>query len=135
MSGADELLLKDIEHLSDIQIQNNGFKTIDGIANLKLALLHRLVTKPGSLAHRPDYGVGINDFQNAVNTIDNQRLIATRIVENFKRDPRVESVESVAIIPNSDPSMVKIHVKVIAVGRQEAIEAKFVPFSEGIQVG
>jgi phage baseplate assembly protein W len=135
MSIADQLLLNDIEHLSDMTTINNGFKTVSGLANLKLALLHRLVTRPGSLAHRPDYGVGISDFQNAVNTLDNQRLIATRIAENFRRDPRVQSVESVSIIPNADPSMVKIHVKVIAIGRQEAIEAVFVPFSEGIQIG
>jgi len=131
---ADEILLKDIKHLSDIKKLNGDIETVSGIENLRLALLHRLVTLKGSLVHRPEYGVGIQKWQNSMNTIDNQRAIASAIVENFERDPRVISVESVEIASNDDPSLVRINVKVIAVGRQEAVELNYMPFIDGIRI-
>lgn len=132
--NVEEVLLKDIKHLSDIQKINGDILTVSGLENLKIALLHRLVTLKGSLIHRPEYGVGIQKWQNALNTIDNQRTIAAAIVENFERDPRVVSVQSVEIASNEDPSLVKINVKVIVVGRQEAVELNYLPFIDGIRI-
>ena len=133
MPTRDDILLRDIKHLSDFEHEDGDINTIEGLENLRLALLHRLVTTPGSLIHRPDYGVGIKEFQNSVNSIDNQRIISNRIEENFKRDPRVAEVSSVSVEANSDPSLVRIVVKVIAIGREE-VDVEFIPFAEGIQI-
>lgn len=129
----NDILLRDLKHLRDLQDENGDLITIEGIENIRLALLHRLVTRPGTLIHRPEYGVGIQDFLNAPNTIDNQRTIATRIAENFARDPRVAEVSAVSVEPNSNPELVRIIVKVRIIGRQEQ-SLEFIPFGQGIQV-
>lgn len=133
----EELLLTDLKFNGDIVLDDDGnVVTVKGLENLKQALLHRLITFPGSLAHRPEYGVGIQEFQNSLNSLDNQRLLANRIVENFRREPRVKEVTSVQVVPNEDPFVFQIVVKVLAIGREEveSLEFTYRSFAEGIQI-
>lgn len=134
MTTTEELLLRDFKHVSDILIEDGDIQTVVGLENLRIALLHRLITIPGTLIHRPQYGVGVGLFQNALNTLDNQRLLATRIVENFGRDNRILEVEAVQVIENEDPSLLQINVKVQIVGREDAQVLEFAPFAEGVQI-
>lgn len=132
MATIEEILLTDIEHDQDF-VREDGtgdLQTISGLENVRQALLRRLMTVPGSLAHRPEYGVGIKLFQNKPFTLEFQRQIANRISEQFVRDTRVEKVSQVAILPDSNnPSMVKIIVSVKIKGYGDA-EFNFVPFGE-----
>jgi phage baseplate assembly protein W len=133
MANLDESLLRDIVHISDLKLSSKGdIDTISGLENVKNALFHRLVTLPGSLAHRPGYGVGISRFQNAVASLSVQREIAGRIQEQFEEDPRVEGVKSVkVIVDDKRPDLVTFIVKVKIRGYGET-EAKFIPFGEGV---
>lgn len=129
MATVDEVFLEDISFGSDLQVSASGdLQAVSGFANIKQQLLHRLLTQPGKLIHRPDYGVGVKDFQNALNSISNQRALALRIEEQFKRDLRVNDVLNVSVDARDDrPELVVIKIKVLLVGLGE-VDLAFKPF-------
>lgn len=93
------------------------FDTISGEENLRASLERRLFTIKGSLAFRPGYGVGVQRFVGAINSLATHRKIANEIAEQFPQDPRVEKVASVKISPDSSNSqMIHVHVEVVRVG-------------------
>lgn len=133
MSNLTDILGTDILHSSDLAAQANGdLATQSGLDNVKNALFHRLMTSPGSLAHRPNYGVGMKDFQNAPGSLTVYRKLAQRIQEQFTLDPRVDEVTGVRITADDqNPSLIVLAVTVKIVGYQES-ELKFTPFTEGV---
>lgn len=103
MSAIDDFYKIDLLHNGDFVAAPNGdFALAKGLVNLKQALFHRLITVPGSLVHRPLYGVGIKLWQNDVGSLARQRDLASRIKEQFEQDERVE--ELTGIIVNSSDS-------------------------------
>lgn len=129
MATIEEVLGRDIAFKGDLVVTATGdLDTISGLANVKEALYRRLVTRPGSLIHRPNYGVGIQDFQNSLSSLEKQRELALRIQEQFTQDPRVQSVEGVRVdFDDLQPDVVKIMVRVKLVGYDE-VTATFIPF-------
>lgn len=133
MANLNDIMLTDVAHVGDILVSATGdMDTITGIANLKNALFHRLITQPGSLVHKPNYGVGVKDFQNALSTLSAQRKLAGRIQEQFELDPRVKKVTGVLVtFDDLHPSIVTITTKVDAVGVGElAMQMK--PFGDSL---
>lgn len=133
MANIEEHLLTDIAHDKDLKRAADGdLDKISGLANLKSALLRRLVTTPGALAHRPNYGVGIKDFQNAPNSLDNQRSLALRVKEQFEQDFRVKEVTGLRFdTEDDDPSKTVVVVKVKVAGYEE-VELGFQNIEERI---
>lgn len=133
MATIEEQYLTDIAHKKDFLVAADGdLQTITGVENAKQALIRRLMTQQGSLVHRPDYGVGIKDFQNAVNSIENQRRLALRIQEQFLRDFRVEEFIGMRVTQSQTvPSQVTIFFKVKLRGFGE-VEVDFKPFGETV---
>lgn len=133
MANINEVLGKDLAFTTDLVRSPTGdLDTIEGVANVKQALMHRLMTQPGSLIHRPLYGVGIKDFQGAPSSLAVLRQLAQRIQEQFLEDPRVESVEGVRIKREDDrPELVFVIVRVKIVGYGET-EVKSIPLGEVI---
>lgn len=133
MANLDEVLGTDIIHRSDLQRAATGdLATVSGMDNLRIALFHRLVTVPGTIVHRPSYGVGIKRYQNAVASLANQRKIALDIQANFLAEDRLTGVKSVSFEVNEkNPAMTKLIVKadVAGLGAQEFV---FTPFGEGV---
>lgn len=127
-----ELYLTDKSHYGDyVPTPGGDLATDSGVTNLRNALFRRLVTSPGSIVHRPDYGVGIKSYQNKLNSLTNQQAIALNINEQFIQDTRVESVDSVSV--NQDPitpELTTIIVKLTPIG-QDQITVTFTPFSGG----
>lgn len=132
MANAEETFLTDLAHISDlVKAPDGDLDLITGLKNLHQALYHRLITQPGSLIHRPDYGVGLKNYQNAVNSIDTQRRLAARIDEQFRQDFRVQEVSGLRVTTDDDnPELVKLFVRIKAIGYDE-LELKFTPFGEG----
>lgn len=132
MALIDEIMRTDFAHKRDYSpTATADFDKLTGIENYKNALFHRLVTVKGSLIHRPDYGVGIQLFQNAPTTIGNDRKIASLIQEEFMKDPRTEEVLAVSISrDDKTPENMKIIVRVKPIGYDEAL-VEFIPFGEG----
>lgn len=133
MASLDEVLKTDIAHISDLRRAASGdLDKISGLSNVKNALFHRLMTVPGSLVHRPNYGVGIKNYQNAPNSISIYQELALRIKEQFEEDPRVTAVTGVRVESEDlDPSRITVTVRVTIAGYDEE-ELKFTPFSEGV---
>jgi phage baseplate assembly protein W len=131
MATINEVMLTDIAHNEDYVLSvQGGWDRISGLANLKQALFHRLITSPGSLAHRPNYGVGIKDFQNSPSGLEAQRRLANRIKEQFEQDPRVESVTGVRVdVDDLTPELTSIVVRVKPIGYDES-QVTFIPFGE-----
>lgn len=133
MASIEETLKTDLVHAGDLMKTATGdLDVLSGLDNVKSALMHRLITEPGTLVYRPDYGVGIKGFQNAPNSLSMQRQLALRISEQFTKDPRVESVLGVGVrSEDATPQTVTIVVRVKIVGYGES-ELKFTPFGEGV---
>lgn len=133
MANITEALKTDLAHAGDfVPTPAGDLGTVSGLANLKQALYHRLVTKPGSLAHRPTYGVGVNLYQNAPNSITIQQELALKIKAQFMQDPRVADVTSVAFdSDDTSPQLTKLSVTVKPVGYSEQ-EMLFAPFGKGV---
>lgn len=130
MSRIDEFYGVDIRHNKDFKKVAGGgdLQDIGGIENVRQALFRRLVTPKGTIPHRPNYGVGINRFQNTVNSIATQIEMAAEIGEQFPLDFRVEDVLGVRIVVNDDtPEKITIISRIQLVGFGE-VEMQFVPF-------
>lgn len=128
-----DALKTDIAHSGGDYIKTPGgdLGTVSGLANYKLALFHRLMTVPGSLVHRPTYGVGATMYQNAPSSFAIQQKFAGVIEEQFAQDPRTEKVLAVSITSddeNPQLTLVKVSVKPIGYSEQQMI---FTPFSGG----
>ena len=129
MSKADDFYLVDLRFDGDFVAAPNGdFQTIAGLNNLKQALFNRLVTVPGSLAHRPGYGVGAKLYQNAVASLDKQKQLAIRIKEQFEQDFRVEKVTGVSFTQQPQGFFLVVY-RVVARGIGE-ISGTFNPFGD-----
>lgn len=133
MAKIDDALLQDIKHKKDFFQVDGDLALVKGLENLKQALLRRLVTHPGRLIHRPEYGVGIKDFQNAPLTLKTKETVAQRIGDNFIRDPRVNEVLGVSVeSKDQTPEKVIITVRTQIVGYQDEVDFSFTPFSAGV---
>lgn len=132
MGLVNEEFKRDIAHNKDLLLADNGdLQFVEGVENVRQALLRRLITTPGALVHRPDYGVGVKDFQNAPGTLDNQRDLALRIKEQFELDFRVEEVLGMRFDVQDDfPEKTTIFVKFNLVGFGE-VELDLIPFGVG----
>jgi phage baseplate assembly protein W len=129
----EEVLGRDIAFAGDFIVSATGdIDLISGLENIKQALFDRLMTSPATLIHRPNYGVGIKDYQNAPATLATKRKLALRIQEQFEQDDRVEKVTAVSInFDAQDPSKTVIIVKVKVQGYDES-PMNFIPFGGGV---
>lgn len=117
----------DIAHVGTfIRTPSGDLGTITGIANVKNALFHRLITVPGSLAHRPTYGVGLPLYLNALSSFGKQQQLASIIREQFELDPRVAEVTTIGVdINDTDPYLTVVRVFVRLVGYTDAVAMDF----------
>lgn len=132
MATIQESLGCDIKHQKDFVKTATGgdLQTITGLDNVREAVLRRLITTPGSVVHRPQYGAGLQEFLNAPATIATKRAIAARIDDQLTRDPRIEEVLSVGIEGDStapDKFTISVRIKVVGYGETTM---RFIPFGE-----
>lgn len=108
--------------LANYEVTRSGdWKEVRGREALRQSLLRRTLTSPGEWAALGnDYGVGARDFVKAKNTQSNRDLLATRIREQYLRDPRVSKVETIGVELGN--GFVKLNTIVIPKG--EALKAK-----------
>ena len=131
MADLATFLGTDIKHESDFVNDGMGdLETISGLDNVRAAILRRLMTVPGSIAYRPTYGVGLQNYQNAPLSLETQRSLALRISEQLPLDPRVESVSSVEfVLSETTAGLATLIVSVRVQGYGDA-EFQFIPFGE-----
>jgi len=131
-NGITQSMGTDISLLGDMRLTAGGdVQLVAGLANLYQALFHRLITVPGSLVYKPNYGIGITRFQNAPNSLPVQQNIASLIQEQFPQDPRVQSVSSVSITSeDGTPQKTIVAVTLTPVGYNEQ-KMSWTPFNAG----
>lgn len=120
----------DIAHRGDyLRSPSGDLDRISGLANLKQALFHRLMTVPGTLVHRPTYGVGLPLYQNNLSSFVAQQKLASLIEEQFLRDPRVSKLSSVGFIADDlNPQLTVVRISIKPVGYSDGVEMVFTPF-------
>ena len=130
MTTRIENLKIDLRHDGDFRSTETGdLATITGIDNINQRLFHRLITVKGTLVHRPEYGVGVKQWQNQIANIDNKKNLALRIKEQYLMDEGVESFASARFVSDDNGSgKFSIIIKYTPVGYGE-IESTFNPFS------
>lgn len=94
-------------------------ETVTGNANLQAAVRRRTVISPGALVHRPEYGAGLAQRVEQLNTPSARSLLANAIKRNTMRDPRVADCSvAVAVGRPSDtrPEAITVELSVRARG-------------------
>lgn len=88
----------DILFTDDTTITPAGdYQTVGGHDNLRLALLRRLITRPGTYRLHPEYGGGIGDYLGKPNTQATRDQLRQAVLDQLSLEPRVESVEQVEV--------------------------------------
>lgn len=90
--------------------------SIAGRANLHAAVRRRLVTAPGQLVHRPEYGGGLPLFVGTLASPSERARLAAGARGNLLRDPRIGAVQVGVGEPPGMPSAVLVEVAVQPVG-------------------
>lgn len=121
MATEADFYLRDIKHREDFFRENGDLVLEDGLDNIKNQLLRRLVTVPGSIIHRPNYGVGISEYQNVTLTLGKKQSIASSIKNNLEQEPRVNEVKSVSFKSEDnkpDSFIVEVSIELVGYGEQ-----------------
>ena len=112
--GADiQLLDGDILPSAEYTVASADIKTVQGVDNIKQALVHKLITYKGSLRGHPEYG---SILPYLIGSFSGSYLSAMAKVETTRTlltDPRVTEVESVNILQRSNYIEIDFTVKVI----------------------
>lgn len=94
----------------------NDLMTISGLENYKLSVERMLITSPGELWHRPEYGVGVRDFLNAPDKHEYRSRLRNRIRTHLTKDPRTEKVLKISTSHFPEESKIEVDIAVIAKG-------------------
>ncbi len=128
MANVEEIYLRDTKHRKDFSIVDGDLETESGIENVENAIFRRIITEKGSIAHLPNYGIGIKSYQNAPTSLQNQRRLALDIEEQIPQDPRVIELLGVEIQTDDlKPEKLIIIARIDLVGLGEQT-LTFIPF-------
>lgn len=101
------------------------FELISGRDNLKQAIIMRLLTPRGELAHlgHPDYGARVHELVGAGNTETNRNRLKLFILEALDREPRIAKVVDVLVMPSAGRrTTVDVTLTVEPVGFSSVVE-------------
>ena len=101
------------------------FDLLSGRQNLQQAVVMRLLTPRGELAHlgHPEYGARVHELIGSGNTETNRNLLKLFILEALKREPRIEKVTKLDIyISPGTRSTVDVTLNVLPVAFSNIIE-------------
>lgn len=127
--------LRDLDHRPFDALRTTATgdaRTVTGRERLEQAIRRCLVTGRGELLHRPDYGCGIEQQLERLNTPDARALLAGRVRAQILRFPAVKGATVLvrAGVPGdtSRPNAITIEVRVQPV--DGADETLLFPFAE-----
>ncbi len=111
----ESILRRDVFQENDMKVGPGGdLSTVAGVDSLLLRIDRMLVTNPGEIFHRPDFGIGIIRFLNQNNTADNAARLHNEIKRNLAKDPDIERVVQVKL--ERRDAQVTVRVVVTAIG-------------------
>lgn len=95
----EELLGTDLfeKEFDSVWDTNDDYALVSGLANLKQAVYHRLITNPGELFAHPNYGCGLEEYVGAPINVQMKGDIARRIKEQLAQEQRIAKVTDIRI--------------------------------------
>lgn len=109
LTRAERAIRVDLYHEDDFALGATGDITlVSGQDNLRQAIYHRLVTVKGSLAHRPDYGVGLKNYLGAPLTPNTQLEIMREIQDQFTREERIDALTGLEFAERDGAVIIKL---------------------------
>lgn len=89
---------RDIYQADDYKRTPTGdIATVSGLENLLLRIDRMLITNPGEIFHRPDFGIGIRRFLNQSNSSDQIARMKNAIIKNLSQDSDIQKVSAVQV--------------------------------------
>jgi phage baseplate assembly protein W len=104
---------------------------VAGVDNLAQALLLRLLTPFGALAHlgHPGYGCRLHELIGELNNETSRNRAKMYVLQALADEPRVKEVTSVSVTPSPrDPAEVDVRVALLTIGEPVPLNLVF-PFS------
>lgn len=87
--------------------ENGDFNIFDGLANLRQALVHRVITERGELMFHPEYGCLVRTLIGVVNGPTAAVLAAKYVQSTLQADPRIKQVlDCTAVVTGNTISVV-----------------------------
>ena len=121
---------RDLFFDGDLHVDPTGdYVTVEGVENLRRAIIRRIMVRPGEYRLRPNYGAGMKAYvkKRFTNTVKSE--IEKRIAEQLAQEPRIRRVISVEVteeIFNTKPYF-KIALVAEALGRRQEFRPFMVP--------
>lgn len=106
-------------------------RTVEGVENLKQALLLRFLTPVGELAGlgHPRYGSRLHELIGELNNETTRNRAKMYVLQALAEEPRIAEVAGVSVTPSPrDPVQVDIRVSLVPIGEAAALNLVF-PFS------
>lgn len=108
----------------DLRIILGDLATIEGQANLRQAILNRLLTRKGELAKlgHPDYGSRLHSLIGEPNNTRTRSLADLYIRECLQQEPRLEEITQLSFAqpsPEGDRSVLQITIAVKPLGQAD----------------
>lgn len=101
----------DIYQEADMRVGSNGdLSTISGVDGLKYRIDRMLVTNPGEIFHRPEWGVGVVRYLNRPNNANTAAQLRNAIIRHVSKDPDVERVVRVGIKREEHGAVVSVEL-------------------------
>ncbi len=92
----------------------NDLQTVSGLENLRRACETRAITRLGEVPHRPDDGINFDEFQNAPSVLEEYAALQARLLEQYPRDPRIESASVDVLADSSNNGDVYVVCHIVA---------------------
>jgi hypothetical protein len=124
-AGATDLLGRfygvDLRMTTDYLVMGSGdLQRTEGLEALKASFARALVTVPGGIFWRPDWGIGITDFLNRRASAADIHEMKNRIRTTLASDPAVDEVSAPEVVVNAD-GMIEVNVDVKIAGQVQPI--------------
>ncbi len=113
-TDSERILLRDIAQPS-LRTAAGDISTVAGVANLRGAIVRRLVAMPGSVVHRPAYGAGLPEFVNRRGTPANRQAVVNRTKQHLAKERRISKVIEISVGEWAD-GKIDLTVRVQALG-------------------
>lgn len=122
---------KDIAFDTDFHVGAGDWQTLEGLALIRQAVFHRLITSPGEFAARPEYGVGIEGYVKEELTDALIAELATKVKTQILQDRRISRCD-VSVQELATPGTgLEVNVSLIASGQALTL-APFVVSRDGV---
>jgi len=89
---------------------------VKGFAALNQAIYHRLITRPGSFAYRPGYGVGIQSWAKRRNDATSLHELEQVVEDQLSFEKRISRVRKVFVAPLVDGPGIQLGFDIEAYG-------------------